>query len=52
MAVKVIAIDDQQTLEDVRKEIRILAECHHPNVVKYYGSYFKETNLWVRMRRL
>lgn len=48
VAVKVISIDDPQTLEDVRREIRILSECNHPNIVKYYGSYFKDQNLWVR----
>lgn len=49
VAVKVISIDDPQTLEDVRREIRILSECNHPNIVKYYGSYFKDQNLWVRL---
>src|SRR5688500_16946379 len=48
VAVKVIAIDDPQTLEDVRREIRILSECKHTNIVKYLGSYFKDQNLWVR----
>lgn len=47
VAIKIIAIDDPQALEDVRKEIRILSECNHPNIVKYLGSYFKDQNLWV-----
>jgi serine/threonine protein kinase len=46
VAMKIIALDDEETLEDVRKEIQILAACDHENIVKYYGSYFKDENLW------
>jgi serine/threonine protein kinase len=41
-----------QALNDVRREIKILSECNHPNIVKYYGSYFKEENLWVSLLML
>ena len=46
VATKIIALDDEEALEDVRKEIKILATCDHPNIVKYHGSYFKDENLW------
>ena len=46
VATKIIALDDEETLEDVRKEIQILAACDHQNIVKYHGSYFKDENLW------
>ena len=45
---KVISIDATDVLEDVRKEIRILSDCNHPNIVNYLGSYFKDDNLWVQ----
>jgi serine/threonine protein kinase len=33
----------------VRKEIKIMSECNHPNIVNYFGSYFKNDNLWIVM---
>eukprot|EP00011_Vannellida_sp_DIVA3-517-6-12_P003305 CAMPEP_0114625240 /NCGR_PEP_ID=MMETSP0168-20121206/11170_1 /TAXON_ID=95228 ORGANISM="Vannella sp., Strain DIVA3 517/6/12" /NCGR_SAMPLE_ID=MMETSP0168 /ASSEMBLY_ACC=CAM_ASM_000044 /LENGTH=506 /DNA_ID=CAMNT_0001836519 /DNA_START=256 /DNA_END=1773 /DNA_ORIENTATION=- len=49
VAIKIISIDDNDVLDDVRKEIKILSECHHENVVSYLGSYFKADNLWIAM---
>jgi len=49
VAIKIIALDDDETLEDVRKEIKIMSECNHPNIVNYFGSYFKNDNLWIVM---
>eukprot|EP01097_Dermamoeba_algensis_P010255 TRINITY_DN7496_c0_g1_i1.p1 TRINITY_DN7496_c0_g1~~TRINITY_DN7496_c0_g1_i1.p1 ORF type:complete len:505 (-),score=80.43 TRINITY_DN7496_c0_g1_i1:141-1655(-) len=49
VALKLISLDADEALEDVRKEIQILAECNHPNIVSYYGSYFKDDNLWIAM---
>ena len=46
VAIKIILLDDENSVEDVRKEIQILAACHHENIVKYHGSYFKGENLW------
>jgi serine/threonine protein kinase len=47
VAIKIISIDATDVLDDVRKEIQILSECHHENIVNYLGSYFKDDNLWV-----
>jgi hypothetical protein len=34
-------------LQEIIKEISIMQQCDSPYVVKYYGSYFKNTDLWV-----
>ena len=34
--------------QEIVKEISIMQQCDSPYVVKYYGSYFKNTDLWVR----
>ncbi|KAL6065407.1 serine/threonine-protein kinase dst2 isoform X3 [Balamuthia mandrillaris] len=49
VAIKIIALDDEAALDDVRKEISILSTCNHENIVSYYGSYFEEDNLWIVM---
>ena len=35
--------------DDIAKEIRILKKCDSVYVVKYYGSYSFEDNLWIVM---
>lgn len=49
VAVKIISIDEEKVLEDVRQEIQILSDCHNPNIVNYLGSYFRDDNLWICM---
>lgn len=49
LAVKILALDDEATLKDVRGEIKILATCNHANIVRYGGSYFKDEKLWICM---
>ena len=36
-------------LQEIIKEISIMQQCDSPFIVKYYGSYFKNTDLWVRV---
>ena len=48
MAVKLISLDEKlDDLDELREEIRILQVCNHANVVTYFGSYYKDNNLWV-----
>ena len=47
VAVKILSLEEDQDLEGIRKEINILFECDNPNIVKYFGSYFKDERLWV-----
>lgn len=47
VAIKMIALDEGETIKDVRREIAILSECDDPHVVKYFGSYYRDETLWV-----
>lgn len=53
VAIKRIPLDegDVEALEDLRREIGILRDCAHPNIVNYYGAYIKSDHLWVRHAR-
>lgn len=45
LAIKQVPVDTD--LQEIIKEISIMQQCDSPYVVKYYGSYFKGTDLWV-----
>lgn len=47
LAIKQVPVDTD--LQEIIKEISIMQQCDSPYVVKYYGSYFKNTDLWVGM---
>ncbi|XP_050313998.1 serine/threonine-protein kinase hippo-like [Anthonomus grandis grandis] len=47
LAIKQVAVDTD--LQEIIKEISIMQQCDSPYVVKYYGSYFKNTDLWIVM---
>lgn len=48
VAIKIIPVADDESIEDVRREVSILQECENSHIVKYYGAYFQAENLWVR----
>jgi serine/threonine protein kinase len=52
VAIKIISLDVSDSLDDVRREIEILSECHHPNIVNYLGSYLKGNDLWVNLKQV
>ena len=35
--------------QDIIKDIFIMKQCVSPYIVRYYGSYFKNTDLWIVM---
>lgn len=37
----------ESDLHEIIKEISIMQQCDSPYVVRYYGSYFKQCDLWV-----
>lgn len=45
VAIKRVGIDND--LEDIMKEIDFMKGCRSPYIVRYYGSYFKDSELWV-----
>jgi len=47
LAIKQVPVDND--LQEIIKEISIMQQCDSPYVVKYYGSYFKNTDLWIVM---
>ncbi|OQR88985.1 serine/threonine protein kinase [Thraustotheca clavata] len=54
VALKVIPIalkpgQHGEDVENVRKEIEFLRECNHPNIVAFYGAYYKDGALWIAM---
>ncbi|KAJ3426680.1 sterile20-like kinase [Anaeramoeba flamelloides] len=49
VAVKMISLEEDEGLDDIKIEIEILKKCKHKNIVKYIGTYFKEETLWIVM---
>ena len=47
LAIKQVPIDTD--LQEIIKEISIMQQCDSHHVVKYYGSYFKDSDLWVSL---
>ncbi|KAL3152262.1 hypothetical protein ABBQ32_001339 [Trebouxia sp. C0010 RCD-2024] len=49
VAVKVIPLGDKDEVLEIQKEIEMLKECNHPNVVRYLGSWRGSEALWIVM---
>lgn len=47
LAIKQVPVDTD--LQEIIKEISIMQQCDSPFIVKYYGSYFKNSDLWIVM---
>lgn len=48
VAIKVLPISNSdQELDSIKKEVGILMGCQCPYIVKFYGAYVKETDLWL-----
>ncbi|XP_069807709.1 serine/threonine-protein kinase 4-like isoform X3 [Dendropsophus ebraccatus] len=47
VAIKQIPVESD--LQEIIKEISIMQQCDSLHVVKYYGSYFKNSDLWIVM---
>lgn len=47
LAIKQVPVDTD--LQEIIKEISIMQQCDSDHVVKYYGSYFQKSDLWIVM---
>uniref|UniRef100_A0A6Q2X0D3 non-specific serine/threonine protein kinase n=1 Tax=Esox lucius TaxID=8010 RepID=A0A6Q2X0D3_ESOLU len=47
VAIKQVPVETD--LQEIIKEISIMQQCNSPHVVRYYGSYFKNSDLWIVM---
>jgi serine/threonine kinase 3 len=45
IALKIIPMDEDMNL--LEREINILKECKHENIVQFKGAFLKEEDLWV-----
>ena len=48
-AIKKVPVDSGSDLQEIMKEIHIMEQCNSPFVVKYFGSYYKNTEMWIVM---
>ena len=49
VAVKIIPLTEQDEISSIQKEIGMLRDCQHPNVVNYFGSWRTPDSLWIVM---
>ena len=48
VAIKILQMgEDEATLKKLQSEIKCMKECDSINIVKYFGSYIKDSDLWV-----
>ncbi|XP_056155985.1 mitogen-activated protein kinase kinase kinase kinase 2 isoform X2 [Lampris incognitus] len=48
-AIKVIKLDPGDDITSIQQEITMMKECKHKNIVAYFGTYHRNTKLWICM---
>ena len=52
-AVKILPLDlTQEGLRNLGKEIQIMQQCAHPNIVRFYDAFRTEEKIWISMELL
>lgn len=49
VAIKVVSQTNAKIQAELEKEIGVLKQCKHTNIVAYYGTYTKQEELWIIM---
>jgi serine/threonine protein kinase len=44
-AIKRVPVEND--LDEILNEIKIMKQCRSPYIISYYGSYFKDNELWI-----
>ncbi|KAI2662896.1 Mitogen-activated protein kinase kinase kinase kinase 2 [Labeo rohita] len=48
-AIKIVKLDPGDDITSIQQEITMMKECKHKNIVAYYGTYHRNTKLWICM---
>ncbi|KAJ8008116.1 hypothetical protein DPEC_G00101420 [Dallia pectoralis] len=48
-AIKIVKLDAGDDITSIQQEITMMKECKHKNIVAYFGSYHRNTKLWICM---
>lgn len=48
-AVKIIKLEPGDDFSIIQQEIRMMKDCLHPNIVRFFGSYLRRDKLWICM---
>uniref|UniRef100_A0A8C5BFT5 Mitogen-activated protein kinase kinase kinase kinase n=1 Tax=Gadus morhua TaxID=8049 RepID=A0A8C5BFT5_GADMO len=48
-AIKIVKLDPGDDITAIQQEITMMKECKHKNIVAYFGSYHRNTKLWICM---
>lgn len=50
VAIKVVNLEeDNEGIEEIKREVSVLCHCSSPYVIKYHGSYLNGSQLWIVM---